>query len=311
MNRKEQIRELWQTCFEDTEAFVDFYFNRVYRDEQALTIERQGRIVSALQMIPYQMSWCGIEISMAYIGGACTVPEERGKGLMGELLNEAFRRMIEDEYDITALIPAEPWLYDYYRKQGYTEIFDYSLPYYRKSEKQPGTHDFQRITTDNAADWFPYFNKKLRERPACVLHSPDDFMNNIMDTDIEGGEVWGIRNSQGNEAGMAFGVPLTEETFIKELLYENEEIKEALLYYYSEKQNDKPLTYKTSPVLPEVHRHGMAKILNPDKMIEQWLSFHSDTSFSAEELKRMDGWTLSRNLFGYNQRESYMSLMLD
>ena len=82
MNKKQQVKDLWRTCFGDSEAFIDLYFDRVYQDDNTLTIERNGQIVSALQMLPYTMTYFGTEISVAYISGACTVPEQRGQGLM-------------------------------------------------------------------------------------------------------------------------------------------------------------------------------------------------------------------------------------
>ena len=81
MDKKQQIVNLWRTCFGDSEAFISLYFDRVYKDENAMTIEKDGKIVSALQIVPHTMTYLGTEISVGYISGACTTPEERGKGL--------------------------------------------------------------------------------------------------------------------------------------------------------------------------------------------------------------------------------------
>ena len=130
MDKKQQIVNLWRTCFGDSEAFISLYFDRVYKDENAMTIEKDGKIVSALQIVPYTMTYLGTEISVGYISGACTTPEERGQGLMRQLLQETFEEMERREIAISALIPADPWLFDYYREQGYTEAFDYSVETY-------------------------------------------------------------------------------------------------------------------------------------------------------------------------------------
>ena len=93
MDKKQQIVNLWRTCFGDSEAFISLYFDRVYKDENAMTIEKDGKIVSALQIVPYTMTYLGTEISVAYISGVCTAPEERGQGLMRQLLQETFEEM--------------------------------------------------------------------------------------------------------------------------------------------------------------------------------------------------------------------------
>lgn len=44
MDKKQQIVNLWRTCFGDSEAFISLYFDRVYKDENAMTIEKDGKI---------------------------------------------------------------------------------------------------------------------------------------------------------------------------------------------------------------------------------------------------------------------------
>ena len=81
-NNKSQLIDLWRTSFNDSEEFIKLFFDRVYKKENALFIEKNGKIVSALQMLPYVMTYYGKEISVNYIYGACTLPSERGQGLM-------------------------------------------------------------------------------------------------------------------------------------------------------------------------------------------------------------------------------------
>ena len=69
MDKKQQIVNLWRTCFGDSEAFISLYFDRVYKDENAMTIEKDGKIVSALQIVPHTMTYLGTEISVGYISG--------------------------------------------------------------------------------------------------------------------------------------------------------------------------------------------------------------------------------------------------
>ncbi len=313
VNRKEQIKTLWRKCFDDRDDFVEFYFDKVYKDENAMSLEKEGQVVSALQMIPYTMTWCGTEITVAYISGACTHPEERGKGLMGELLHQSFREMRKRAYDITALIPASESLFKFYRAYNYTEVFDYSLQVFECPEipSDIRTTPFLSLNKDAEKQWFAYFDRQLRKRPSCILHTEDDFRNNILDTTMAHGLVIGILNSGGHPAGMAFITATGEEVFIKEMFYDDDEIKKRLLFKAAESFQTCKVIYKTPPLRSNARRYGMAMILNKEKMIRQWLNAHPDTPLSAEDLGRMDLQALAYNLFGYGQRESYMSLMLD
>ena len=66
-NNKSQLIDLWRTSFNDSEEFIKLFFDRVYKKENALFIEKNGKIVSALQMLPYPMSFCGKQVATSYI----------------------------------------------------------------------------------------------------------------------------------------------------------------------------------------------------------------------------------------------------
>lgn len=61
------------------------------------------------------MTYYGTEISVNYIYAACTLPSERGQGLMRQLIQDAFKVMESRKVALTVIIPADPWLFDYYR----------------------------------------------------------------------------------------------------------------------------------------------------------------------------------------------------
>ena len=63
-NNKPQLIDLWRTSFDDSEEFIKLFFDRVYKKENALFIKKDGKIVSALQMLPYVMTYYGTEISV-------------------------------------------------------------------------------------------------------------------------------------------------------------------------------------------------------------------------------------------------------
>ena len=110
MTTKEKVKALWQLCFDDNEEFVEMYFRLRYKNEINIAIESGDEIVSALQMIPYPMTFCGKTVQTSYISGACTHPDFRSKGVMRELLSQSFARMLRNEVHFSTLIPAEPWL---------------------------------------------------------------------------------------------------------------------------------------------------------------------------------------------------------
>ena len=129
---------------------------------------------------------------------------------MRQLLQETFEEMERREIAISALIPADPWLFDYYREQGYTEAFDYSVETYIRPNTPVQLPKITVIqpevpTTD---ELFAYFNRKLRERPSCILHSQDDFITILRDLQLDNGGMYTALDENEKVVGMAFALPL-------------------------------------------------------------------------------------------------------
>ena len=80
------LRRLWKECFNDTDEFIDMYFTRVYSPQVDYSIERGGRVVSALQCLPYNMLCGGNTVLTGYLSGVCTDASYRRQGLAGNPL---------------------------------------------------------------------------------------------------------------------------------------------------------------------------------------------------------------------------------
>ena len=127
MTTKDEVKALWKLCFTDSDEFTDLYFDLRYKDDINMAVREEGKIISALQMISYPMTFCGETIATSYVSGACTHPDYRSHGAMRRLLRLTHRRMYDDGILLSTLIPAEKWLFGYYAKSGYTPRFGYVM----------------------------------------------------------------------------------------------------------------------------------------------------------------------------------------
>lgn len=319
---KQQIIDLWRLSFNDTEEFIRLYFDRVYKEENTLVIEKNGQVVSALQMLPYTMTYYGTEISVAYISGACTLPSMRGKGLMKQLLQDAFEEMKRRSVAVTALIPADPWLFDYYRKQGYTDAFDCTEDIYIRPETPVYAPEITVVPpkVPSIDELYDYFNRKMRERTCCILHTKEDYITILRDLELDKGRMLTALNEEGQTIGMAFVLPpddtagLPEEkkhVYVKEFFYDDDRVASLLLQESTLQFNVDRAIYKTPPIIPATRPFGMARVIDTERLIHHWLSTHKDSPLTEQNLKDMDIQTLTRIVMGYPNREAYMSLMLD
>ncbi len=121
---RDQILEMWKVCFGDTQPYIDIYFREKYKNENTLVYFEEDKAVASLQLLFYNFTYCGKEIPIAYISGACTLPEARKKGYMAELLKRAFFELEKRDVPLSVLVPQESWLLHFYSKYGYAQTFD-------------------------------------------------------------------------------------------------------------------------------------------------------------------------------------------
>ncbi len=121
---KEQIRRMWKTVFGDSDAYMDIYFREKYRNNRTLAYFEGDKALASLQMLPYQFTFCGAEIPVAYFSGICTLPEARNKGYMAQLLIKSFDELAQKGIPLAVLVPQEEWLLKVYDKFGFARAFD-------------------------------------------------------------------------------------------------------------------------------------------------------------------------------------------
>ena len=63
MTTKDEVKALWKLCFTDSDEFTDLYFDLRYKDDINMAVREDGKIISALQMISYPMTFCGETIA--------------------------------------------------------------------------------------------------------------------------------------------------------------------------------------------------------------------------------------------------------
>lgn len=73
---RNQILEMWRVCFGDSQPYFDIYFRERYSDENTLAYFIDDKAVASLQLLSYSFTYCDTEIPIAYISGACTLPED-------------------------------------------------------------------------------------------------------------------------------------------------------------------------------------------------------------------------------------------
>ncbi|MDR1983708.1 MAG: GNAT family N-acetyltransferase [Prevotellaceae bacterium] len=266
--------ELYKLCFDDSDEFVDFYFQKRYTEKQHFTILQNDNPVAALQAIPYKMTFCSAKINISYLSAICTHPDFRKQGLMIKLLAKTHKQLFEADVYATFLIPADLWLFNVYAKTDYKTIF------YR-TKKQISACGFEikndckiyEYSETNKNDAFKYFDCKMNSRNYCVQHSFADFEIICEDIYNNNGIIL-IAEHNNAIVGISFATYINDSFTVIEHFADTQEISESLLKAISNKTKNDDLTYIDIPQQNNYEAIGMMRIICAEKMLQLYAKTH-------------------------------------
>lgn len=277
---KNETRILWEKCFSgEDKRFVDLYFKRRYKDEDNIFIERDGKVVSALQLIAYPFSYYGKTIACSYLSGCCTDPDYRSQGLMSDLIVKSLHQAKNNGACFAALIPATESLFNFYADSNFVATFDYSKIHINLGQ---GSTDYgQQSVAISEFDYEPesfyevyeYFNNKMRSRNCCIQHDEYDFKVITEDLKIFGNRLL-VAKYGDDICGLAFCYLRDGEIYIKDIFAESGLIFSDLL-----KSAVKGQQSKVNIIIPAVdgqktHRLGMARLIDAETMLRIYAMSH-------------------------------------
>lgn len=339
MTIKEKVKELWKLCFDDTEEFVEMYFRMRYKNERNIVIESGDEVISALQMLPYPMTFCGEVVQTSYISGACTHPDYRGNGAMRELLSQSFTRMFRNGVHLSTLIPAEPWLFDYYTRMGYASVFRYSTKDIIVPDFIPSKEIVVEAIGECRRDVHQYLSLKMAERPCCIQHTYEDFEVIMADIILSDGILF-VARKENNICGVAIIYREGQQLVINELFVDTKDVEYSMLHYIRQFTGCNRITQILPPTKDDQPKNilGMARIINAKEVLQMYAAAYpedemqialQDKQLSANNgyyylckgkcmysAERLPGTHIQMNISELTDRilqslDPYMSLMLN
>ena len=296
---KNETRVLWDKCFsEEDKRFVDFYFEKRYNENDNIFIEKDGKVISALQIISYPFSYYGKTIGCSYLSGCCTDPDYRSQGLMNDLIIKALKQAKNNGACFAALIPASESLFNYYAGTNFVTTFDYSKIRINLSQQVNETtsqqvsnsviSEFQQLIANSqqpTADFYEvyeYFNNKMRARNCCIQHNEYDFK--VITDDLELFDNHMLVAKYGEDiCGLAFCYLRNDEIYIKDVFAESPAIFSDLISAAAQRFNSQqPIANSQSSInilIPPVagqktHRLGMARLIDAETMLRLYAMSH-------------------------------------
>lgn len=75
----DDIKEIWNYCFNDEESFVNYYFNNKYDNNNTIVACEDKDIVSSLQLNQYKIKLDGKEYETSYVVGDIYISSSKRK----------------------------------------------------------------------------------------------------------------------------------------------------------------------------------------------------------------------------------------
>lgn len=228
--RNDEVRALWEICFpEDSSAYVDWVMAQKFAPERARGLVENGRLVSALHLLPLALSLRAKALAFPFVSGAGTLPEFRGGGRMNRLLDGLFSELHESGGSAVGLYP---FSYGFYRASGFesmNRLCEGELPAalieresarWLKPEGQMGAPEPSAM--------LEAFSAMAKRFPVHTIRDEAWCASRLSEWKSDGGSAVGYVRA-GVAAGYALFSPGEEVLSTEELVYADEEALRALL----------------------------------------------------------------------------------
>lgn len=265
MDRKNEVKQLFSAGFKESTKWTDWFFNNVYRDEDALIAYDGNQLAACLMLDPYTLKLGHASVGAGYISCCTTSTQHRRKGYMSRLLDDALREAVNRGYAVVSLIPASERLYFFYDHFGFSTVF------YSDEQRYTSLHNFQfseRYT--EIAPSFEHFSKLEHLRHSAILHSESDFKYILEDNAIDEGNVISIIDKETYEpAAMLFATISETAAVVRDILSVSEEASDSILSLLREKIGQRMIIIWAPPSDNPffLKSHGMARIVNAEKLL--------------------------------------------
>lgn len=276
-SKKQVIRKIYDAAFPADKAWNTWFFDNVYRDEEALLLTDDGRGVSSLLLQAYAMSYCEQSVPLAYISGVATDASMRHRGYMGQLFKAALGLAYDRGDLFAAVIPATKHLFFLYDKYGFATVVYQDVERYTSLHTFAVTEGYTAVEPDYAA-----FAALETQRPITVLHTERDYLNILADLEMDGGKAVSVAAQDGHVAAMALGTVQEGMLKVKDLLGTDADAREtALALLKSALGNPEvPVEVWNAPSGRKamLRARGMMRIINVRSVLSVLAAAHPDVS---------------------------------
>lgn len=226
-----KIRSLWEQQFqEETAESTQFYFERLYREENCLLLVSEEELICMLQLRPMTIVLDGKDVRVPFIVGVATNPEYEGCGYMGMLLRYALKT-VQGKAPFV-LLQAYNW--DLYKSFGFIEQYQRVRWKLKKQSDAAdgGTWKQAEDAQDLLTLYLHFCEQKNGWRRRDLAYYKNQFLSNAA--------IWNQKIRVYWEDNQPRGYIVQEESaqelHIRECIYADEEALQHMMRYLAQEE---------------------------------------------------------------------------
>lgn len=269
------LKALWKVGFGEEEAFLNFYFPDYFDYKNALFIESEQVYAASLVSEGHKIKIFDAETDLSYIMGVVTHPDFRKKGYSKKLMEKAVLTEYRKGIALSALIPAEEYLFDIYRKYGFTEtLFASEKIEVKKEYMDNEAYEFDsfdiKAADSNLFDiFYDFYSAMYGRADISVIKSKEYFKFTILMFLNFEGEILTLRDNEGHFKACAFVHNKAGNAWIKEGLFLAENYRDRMIQLICDKYGAEEILVRSMPIVEDnIKPIGMARVLNAEKILK-------------------------------------------
>jgi len=219
-----KIKELWQNSFEDeTEESTQFYFQNYYQKEHTYVLTQKNTIISALQIVPINVSIDHTPQKIYFILGVCTDKNFQNQGCMKALLQYILDLYENEKIYLQAYVP------EIYRPFGFYASHYHSIIHVDKEFLDAG--HITPIYDNNLLE--VYYNAFTKTLDSYRIRDKD-----YWELLMKRCQVFSDKVVIFKDKGYMIYHESDNDIYISEFIYLSDKFIKDLLSYFKEEQKD-------------------------------------------------------------------------
>ncbi len=257
----EELKVLYKEAFDDSEGYQNFFFSQKYRADNVIFIKEQQKIVSALHLVKKPLNCHENPCSLPFVVAAATLISHRNKGLMKNVIAQAYKELFNRNQFLLALSPFDE---KFYHSFGFESVL---WSHFETRQIVPKDHfHYKEATIDDLTILADIYEQKMNDKNIYIDRKLGDWEILFNEVQADKGKII-IVYHENNYVGYFS----TFNEVIEEICMLNDDVLPNIPEFSSGQYE---IINQTSGV-----SHLMLRIINSKKFIENY-PYTENTNFT-------------------------------